>query len=298
MNKKIKAVLAVMTAALSVSVSGITASAAEEVYYYNVKKAADYALHFSNAEKLNPEDPDKGGIPESRADRAHTYVKGEHDMIEKITTNPLFIYNSPAGDCTNYVSQILYYGGYTMKGKPEFNVFFKDIYKDSQVMRDKSTFPFDFSPMEYTWPKGCTSWDENDWYYYKYKDNLDVSQDTYSSTWVSVTNNFPTLWSDGIYQHFKKRCPNTQNIGTGLKYDEVVKLAEEGKIKRGDILQMQQSIGYDHSMFIWSTSPEIRYVCHSGEYFAKCLSAAYAANPTATYRIITTTDHAVPGSEW
>lgn len=65
-------------------------------YYYDVKKAGDYVLNYCDTEH------DDYGLPEGR--------------IKK--SNNVFI--TLDSDCTNFVSQALYYGGYPMKGTPYY----------------------------------------------------------------------------------------------------------------------------------------------------------------------------------
>lgn len=251
-------------------------AADDDKYYYDVKKAGNYALYYCGANAPDKEKTEFGSLPETRKGRI-----GDNNYNHDFS-----FFDS---DCTNFVSQILYYGGYEMMGSPE-NYF------------------FDF--------KGSTSRSSNDWYYYKLKDNFDnVNKDVYSSTWTLVERYIlnPTSWgssfSSGLAEHFTSKIKGVDNPRYTVNGSDInnkhycnsiddVKycddFASKYNLHRGDILQLadDSSEKYYHTMFVWATEPEVEFVAHTDPYFAKSLSAVSSDHPDRVYSIIYTTDYA------
>lgn len=247
--------------------------------YYDVKKAGDYVLNYCDADYRDPKHPEAGGLPEGR--------------VQKI--NDTFYFNNGRGDCTNFVSQALYYGGYEMRGCP------------------------------LTWwrSSGCNGHSRGDWFYYKLKDNFEVSNDMYSSSWNSVESArlkevdtsdrgikaYAECIRAGLFEYLAidPYCNADRNSNgdprieyecpyfSDLTYEEVIKL-DEKTLSRGDVMQidLDGNGSYDHSTFVWCTQPEIRLTFHTINFFAKTLRLINSNIPEARYRVIHTTHHADP----
>ena len=286
MKKIIKITIFTLALVANVPLNCVTASAAEdyEIYYYDVKKAGDYVLNYCDAEH------DDYGLPKRRMKKS----------------NNVFI--TLDSDCTNFVSQALYYGGYPMKGTPPLKKSFPATTPNAPNVKLTTL----------------------DWYYYKFI-NSNTGAETYewTSTW-SLVDGIRNLsfFPNGIDDYFSKSyLDDTEtypgykvdpicNCSKNLSYKDVVELStitdEEAKksgkhkIHRGDILQLKDdknpAAGYEHSCFIWCTEPEIRVSSHTSNYLAKPLKDIeydFNGEPRGrTYRIIHTTDHAMNKNPW
>ena len=208
-------------------------------------------------------------------------------------------------DCTNFVSQALYYGGYPMKGTP---LLYKSWPLTTLVAKNvKNT--------------------GTDWYFYKLIDFAGTETFEWTTTWTLVdgSKNLSFL-HNGIDDYFSTETVADSypscivdpicNCSRNLTYKDVVELStitdEEAqksgkhKIHRGDILQLKDdknpAAGYEHSCFIWCTEPEIRVSSHTSNYLAKPLKDIeydFNGEPRGrTYRIIHTTDHAMNKNSW
>ncbi len=268
MKIKIKFAAMLLSTALTASYGSMNAMAVDDsYYYYDVKKASDYALTFCWA------DP---------------YL-GEGEAYEKYytpqtNTDYINLKDLESANCTNYISQILYYGGYKMRGTPESDKLSK-----------------------------CGSKSPEKWFYYCLEDNWGTENDVWSASWVTVDKNMMAIQEQGIYHYFTGDFGNNQ-IYKSLNeeyssylcsYEKKIKycedFAEKYNLKRGDIVQIDyQGTGwqYDHTLYVWCTEPEIRFCSNSSDYFGKLFSKIHEDYPKAYYRIIHTTDHAIVKSAW
>lgn len=254
------------------SLVGMNAFATNDVndvsqYYYDVKKASDYALTFCGANK--------------------DITKGEYKAYEKnFESKQNNEYRKQDANCTSYISQILYYGGYKMKGIPSLS-----------------------------FQTGCVSYDPEDWFYYCLEDNFGKDTDVWSSSWT-VVGEFLYLIPSGLYTHFtapyiyqtslvsyKYLTEDVNYICSSqseLKYCD--DFAKKYNLKRGDIIQVGDDsplpgVQYGHSLYVWCTEPEIRVCSNSDNYFARKLSEIDEAED-GYYRILRTNDHAIQKSVW
>ncbi len=189
-------------------------------------------------------------------------------------------------NCTNYISQILYYGGYKMRGTPDIK--FKT--------------------------KSLTSISTDKWFYYCLKDNWGTDNDIWSSTWSTVDGLNPFHYG-GIYHFFTQDCYyESHRMNDILKYSDehanflctyedgveyCDNFARKYNLKRGDIVQVdyERDGFYDHSLYVWCTEPKIRFCSNSDDYFVKAFSDI-DKKEKFIYRIIHTTDHAIEKSAW
>ena len=216
--------------------------------YYDVKKAGDYVLAFCGADQ-------KGyTMPETRDSRINEVFYKQDE------------------DCTSFVSQALYYGGYEMKGTPYITAGIRSKFGHNL---------------------GCE--DDDEWFYYKLKDNFEVSHDTWSSTWTRVEGNDRA----GLYNYLtRKSLFNEPLCSCDSNKEYCDDIAKKYNVKRGDIIQIDFTSdgSYDHSTFVWCTEPEIRLCYHSVYVWAKTLSEIDKSLKDGIekpcYRIIHTTDHA------
>lgn len=264
MKRKGKIIAVFLSAVITASFGSMSAVAVDDdYYYYDVKKASDYALTFCDA--------GTGGEEEAY----------NNFFIRKKNTD----YFADGANCTNYVSQILYYGGYKMRGTPDRKY------------------------------NGVGTWYTNKWFYYRLEGQFGSVNDVWSLTWNTV-DGYPIL-KNGFFQYFTRAWVYDGDSGTipdlvkytyadlMCSYVEDVKycddFAEKNNLKRGDIIQMDyqgDGILYDHTLYVWCTEPEIRVCSNSDDYFGKKLSDIAGKNKNAIYRIIRTTDHAIEKSAW
>ena len=229
--------------------SAFAAHSSNSSAYYDVQQAGDYVLAFCGANEAGYT------MPETR----------DFTLTE--------VFCKMGADCTNYVSQALYYGGYKMEGSPSITFWIKNRILGSN----------------------CGNYDDDEWFYYKLKDNFDVSHDTWSSTWSRVEGKSEA----GLYNYLSRKSWFNDPLcscDSNLEYCD--DFAKKYNVKRGDIIQIDFSSdgSYDHSTFVWCTEPEIRLCYHSNYVWAKKLSEIEkslnngAQKPS--YRVIHTTDHA------
>lgn len=267
MKRKLKFTSVLISAVITVSYGSINAIAVDDsYYYYDVKKASDYALTFCYA------DP----------------IQGEGKAYSKYytpTTNKDYVHDG--ANCTNYISQILYYGGYKMRGTPD--IIFKT--------------------------KSLASINTDKWFYYCLENKWGTENDVWSSTWSTVDGITNLHNVGGLYHFFTQDYYyETHKMSELAKYsDEYASFictfeegieycddfAEKYNLKRGDVVQVdyERDGFYDHSLYVWCTEPEIRFCSNSNDYFAKAFSSI-DKKEKYIYRIIHTTDHAIAKSAW
>lgn len=250
MKKVLKVSIAFVASVLMISTNYTSVIAADNNnHFYDVKKAGDYVLAFCGA------NVEGCSMPETRECRI----------------NEVFSYD-PNIDCTNFMSQTLYYGGYKMEGSPYITMGLRRMLGHSL---------------------GCD--DDDEWFYYKFKGNFDVKYDCWSSTWKNVEGKTEA----GLYNYLtRKRRFNEPfcHYKPDLEYCD--DFAEKYNVNRGDIIQIDfdGKGGYDHSTFVWCTNPEIRLCYHSIFVWAKPLreidEGLRRGGDTPKYRIIYATEHA------
>lgn len=263
MKKLLKASIPALATSIMLTVNSTSVFAVHSSnnYFYDVKKAGDYILNYCDANY------DEIGLPEGR--------------VKKI--NDTFFYNDGGGDCTNFVSQALYYGGYNMRGTPPA----------------EQKFP-------YTMPKNKkVEFTGKNWYYYKLKGATGYDEDIWTSSWTTVDGpkniKFLTAGIDNYLIDVEKCKVDNGGWYVTLKGDDTPEylnklFVRDTNIKRGDILQVKDGFetAYNHSCFVWCTTPMVRLSSHTDSYLSKSIEEMSRDHPSRTYRIIHTTDHADP----
>ena len=157
-----------------------------------------------------------------------------------------------------------------------------------------SPYPFIMNFANSYCGKNCGCNDDNEWFYYKFKDDLDFTFDTWSSTWTRVEGET----DKGLYNYLSNSRLHNEPIcysDSDLNYNK--NFAKMYHIHRGDVIQIDfESDGeYDHTTFVWCTDPEIRLSYHSNYIWARSLNEIDTdlknKGQTPCYRVIHTTDN-------
>lgn len=173
-----------------------------------------------------------------------------------------------AADCTDFVSQILYTGGFAQTSTPS----------NSWVSGD-----------------GCKSYSSDSWYFRKIIDKNANLVSVWSSSWTTAHMYHGVNPSWGFHARMKKIGIRRNE---GLTFSQLLNLSGTDRVKEGDIIQIADgSVNYGHSIYVIyaptykGNNIDILYCAHDNDAFYKSLKGVYNGNTSTKFVVWHTSDY-------
>lgn len=176
-------------------------------------------------------------------------------------------------DCTNYVSQILYTGGFVQTSTPS----------NRSVSGD-----------------GCKSYDSANWYFRKIYDKYSDLVSVWTSSWTISDNKTGVIPGHGLYSRLKNHLNIRRN--ENLTFSELLNLSGSDRVKEGDIIQISSDyfhINYGHSIYViyspynphTGQNTDILFCGHSNDRFYRSLKSFYNGDSSTKFVVWHTSDY-------